>query len=133
MSKQQTPRNSTAIRAVVRALLPVVVLTLSSPAFAQTVTCQVSAKFSCAQTGCLEARLKAWKVIDMSGQTYSRCDSRGCDKYDARFSRSGDFTVIDIPGHGVTAKLAANMSAFLEVATIGTTDVLVSFGACQLR
>jgi hypothetical protein len=50
-----------------------------------------------------------------------------------RFSRSGDFTIIDIPGHGVTAKLAANMSAFLEVATIGTKDVLVSFGACQLR
>ena len=119
------------IDAVVRALFPFVVLTLSSPAFAQELTCQISAKFGCAATGCAEARLGVWNVIDMSGQTYSRCDSRGCDKYDARFSRSGDFTIIDIPGRGFTAKLAADMSAFVEVATIGA-QALVSFGACQL-
>jgi hypothetical protein len=66
----------------------------------------------------------------MSGRTYSRCDSRGCDKFDARFSRSGVFTIIDLPGRGFTAKLAADMSTFIEVATI-ETQALVSFGACK--
>jgi hypothetical protein len=122
--------NSTAMRAVVRALFPVVVLAVSSPALAQVVTCQISAKFGCAATGCAEGRLDIWNVIDMSGQTYSRCDSRGCDKFDAHFSRSGAFTIIDLPGRGFTAKLAADMSAFIEVATIGT-QALVSFGACK--
>jgi hypothetical protein len=68
----------------------------------------------------------------MSGQTYSRCDIRGCDKYDAIFSRSGIYTVIDVPGRGLTAKLVTDLSAFLELATIGM-QALVSFGACQIR
>lgn len=121
----------TTMRAVARALLPVFALTLSSPAFAQTVTCQISAKFGCSATGCAEARMGVWNVIDMPGQTYSRCDSRGCDKYDVHFARSGEFIIIDVPGRGFTAKLAADMSAFVEVATIGT-QALVSFGACKL-
>ena len=44
--------------------------------------------------------------------------------------RSGEFIVIDVPKRGMTAKLAANMSSFVEVVTIGT-QALVSFGACQ--
>jgi hypothetical protein len=55
-----------------------------------------------------------WNVIDVSGPTYSRCDGRGCDKYDAHFARSGEFVIIDIPGLGFTAKLAADISAFVE-------------------
>ena len=117
------------------ALLPTLALAepLQLPKPPQTVMCQASAKFSCAaETGCGEARLGVWNVIDMQGQTYARCDSRGCDKYDARMSRSGAFIIIDVPGRGMTAKLAADMSAFLEVVTIGT-QALVSFGTCQMR
>src|SRR5262245_14440226 len=116
-------------------LLPTLALAESSPQPkpSQTVTCQISVKFSCAaETGCGENRLGVWSVIDMQGQTYARCDSRGCDKYDARLSRSGVFIIIDVPSRGMTAKLAADMSAFLEVVTIGT-QALVSFGTCQMR
>ena len=38
--------------------------------------------------------------------------------------------VVDVPGFGITAKLATDMTAFLEVAIKGTT-ALVSFGSCQ--
>jgi hypothetical protein len=128
-------------RGIAMKLITIAALALSTttalaqplPALSQPVTCQVSAKFSCAaETGCRENRLGVWNVIDMQGQTYARCDSRGCDKYDARLSRSGVFIIIDVPGHGMMAKLAADMSAFLEVATIGT-QALVSFGTCQMR
>ena len=113
--------------------LPVLLL-LSTPASAQIVTCQISVRFGCAvETGCAEAHSRAWKVwnvINLSDETYSRCDIGGCDKYAANLTRGGEFIVIDIPGRGIMAKLDVNLATFLEIATVGT-QAQVSFGTCQ--
>jgi hypothetical protein len=69
-------------------------------------------------------------VVDLMKRTYVRCDNQGCETYNAEIAHSGDFIVVDMPGHGVTAKVSRDFDAFLEVATIGT-DALISFGRCQ--
>jgi hypothetical protein len=54
---------------------------------------------------------------------------KGCDEYQANFSRSGLYTMIYLPGRGTMAKMSANGAEFLEVTTLGI-DTLVSFGHC---
>jgi hypothetical protein len=44
--------------------------------------------------------------------------------------RSGAFIVVDVPSRGMVAKVAADKSSFLEVATLGMT-ALTSFGVCE--
>lgn len=62
---------------------------------------------------------------------YSRCDSVGCDTYDARISKSGQFLEIEVPGHGVLAKLDLDTLKFLEVVTLTTDVVYLSWGYCS--
>ena len=112
-------------------MLLAIAMVISNSAIAKTLTCRIASKFSCdADAGCKPLSPALWNVIDLENQTYSRCDTRGCDKYDARLHRSGEFIVIDVPGRGVVAKLANNLSSFVEVATIGTS-ALNSFGSCE--
>jgi hypothetical protein len=110
-------------------MLLVAAVLFSGPAAAETITCRISAKYGCEAAGCTEAEVSVWHVINVSDATYSRCDSSGCDKYDAQLTRSGKFFIIDVPGRGLVATLAVNMAAFVEVATVGTR-ALVSFGTC---
>jgi hypothetical protein len=106
------------------------VLLFPNPAWPQPVTCAISANYACEVGGCNQSQGSVRNILDLSRQTYARCDAQGCDTYDARYSRSGAFIVVDVPGFGITAKLATGMTAFLEVAIKGTT-ALVSFGSCQ--
>lgn len=101
-----------------------------NPASTQTVICAISTKYSCGAAGCNQTQVTVQNILDLSRQTYARCDAKGCDTYDAQYSRSGAYFVVDVPGRGLIAKIATDMSAFLEVATAGTT-ALVSFGSCQ--
>jgi hypothetical protein len=105
-------------------------LLLQTPASAQPVTCTISAKYACDMSGCNPVQATVRNVVDQSRQTYARCDSRGCDTFDAHYSRSGAFIVIDVPGRGMTAKISDEMSKFVEITTLGTL-ALVSFGACR--
>jgi hypothetical protein len=104
---------------------------LASPAAAETMTCRITAKHSCEPaTGCKKLQPGVWNVLDVTRQTYARCDARGCDTYDASFSPSGAFIVIDVPSRGMVAKVAADKSSFVEVATLGMM-ALNSFGICE--
>ena len=80
--------------------------------------------------GCKKLQSGVWNVLDVTRQTYARCDARGCDTYDASFSPSGAFIVIDVPSRGMVAKVAADKSSFVEVATLGMM-ALNSFGICE--
>jgi hypothetical protein len=104
---------------------------LASPAAAEPMTCRITTKHSCDPAGgCKKIPPGVWNVLDAARQTYARCDARGCDTYDASFSPSGAFIVIDVPSRGMVAKVAADKSSFLEVATLGMT-ALNSFGSCE--
>jgi hypothetical protein len=102
----------------------------ASASFAQPIRCDVTAKYACSPAGCQANKLGVFNLIDFDLRKFSRCDSRGCDSYDAVVQRSGEFIVIDIPGRGIFAKLSSDGSQFVEVTSLGTS-ILASFGQCR--
>jgi hypothetical protein len=101
------------------------------PATAQTLRCEVQSKQECQPTsGCNPAAMAVFNKIDLDRQTFSRCDSMGCDDYQATFTASGIFMNIDVVGRGLSAKLNTSDNSFLETASMGDI-VYVSFGKCR--
>lgn len=62
--------------------------------------------------------------------SYSRCDQRGCDRYDAATYQSGKYLIIELPGKATFAKVAPD-GAWTEAASIGN-DVIVAQGRCLI-
>lgn len=95
------------------------------------ITCTINQKHSCApQQGCKPVKVTIVLRMDPKSGTYSRCDAKGRDDFEAQFSRSGVFVNIALPKKGLMAKMSVDGSMFLEVATL--SDVaLVSYGSCK--
>ena len=104
---------------------------LASQASAEPMRCEITSKFACAADGCVSNRLGVFNLIDLDLGTFSRCDQNGCDEYEAKITRSGEYLVVDVPGRGMLAKLSVNGAEYVEITTLGTA-VFVSFGACRL-
>lgn len=116
------------LRHGVAAALAIVLLTL--PSSAATLRCEIAAKQLCQSAlGCSAAPAKVYNLVDPSTLNYARCDSLGCDTYEASIATSGNFLIIDIPGRGMLAKLDLETLAFLEVVTL-TDMIYVSWGNC---
>jgi hypothetical protein len=117
---------------VKQGLLGLVAIVYSATAsFAQPIRCDITTKFACSSTGgCQANTLGVFNRIDLDRCKFSRCDSRGCDDYDAVIQRSGEFILIDVPGRGIFAKLSTDGSEFVEVTSLGTS-ILASFGSCR--
>jgi len=104
----------------------------SSSAISAEFRCEVKAKYSCEVDGCKSAPIGVWTNIDFERRTVSRCDSRGCDQYNANFSQSGAFINIDLPGRGMIIKIAKVTNEFMEIVTLGATAI-ISYGACTQK
>ena len=105
-------------------------LTAAVPAFAQDLKCEWLQKEQC-QPGqrCGPAALGMWATIDLTSQRYQRCDQKGCDAYKAVVSRSGAFTIVELPGRATFLKIGPEGRS-TEVTSIMNT-VLVSQGICR--
>ena len=102
-----------------------------SLADARSLRCEIAAKHYCtADRGCSATSTPVFNRIDIDRGTYVRCNANGCDEYDAVLSSSGVFTLIEVPGRDILAKMSRDGSMFLEVVTLAT-DVYVSFGSCS--
>ncbi len=113
------------------ALIVVLLMGHSSMALAQEMRCDIAQKFACtASGGCQENVIKVWNTVDFDAQEFSRCDQNGCDTYTMSITPSGEFTIIDVPGHGMFAKMTADGSDYVEAISV-LTGVLVSFGQCH--
>lgn len=100
-------------------------------AHGQTLRCQIDLKHQCdAGSGCRRVQPTIWNLIDLTEQTISRCDAKGCDTYPARFSVSGAFINIALPERGMMARLKSDGGSFTEVATLADAT-LISFGVCR--
>ena len=103
----------------------------ATAAEAKVFECVISEKYVCdSGRGCGQVHNNILVKLDLARQTYSRCDSKGCETFDVRLSESGAFAVIDVPGRGMLAKFSNDGSTFVEVATI-ETQALISFGSCK--
>lgn len=107
-------------------------LLCATPALAEGFRCDISMKQQCQPaTGCIAVPAKVFNLVDLSLGTYSRCDTAGCDEYEASLSKSGIFVEIDIPGRGMLAKLDLGTFKFLELVTLSTDVVYLSWGTCS--
>ena len=114
-------------------LLASLAVFLASPvsAYAET-TCTASEKLQCLSgSGCQAVEPTIVVRLNPNLGTYSRCDAKGCDDYQAQYSSSGMFINIALPERGLLAKMAVDGSYFTEVATLATA-VLVTFGSCKI-
>ena len=104
---------------------------LVQPAAAQLMICHMIERSVCEPgRGCKNAELAPMQAkVDLAAQSYERCDAKGCDQYEARVSRSGDFTNIDLPGRAAFARIGPD-GLFSEVITL-TLMVVVSYGRCR--
>lgn len=106
-------------------------LALPTAADAQVLRCEISSKYRCdAGSGCQKTGMTIWNIVDLTRQTISRCDAKGCDTYQAQFAISGAFINIAVPANGMLAKLSSDGTMFLETAT-QMNAALVSFGSCR--
>lgn len=93
--------------------------------------CTPKVKAVCGEAECRAVNPVTFARIDLQRSTYARCDGSGCDTYDARMTRSGVFTNIEVPERGLLAKVGDD-GGFLEVASLGL-DAYVSRGRCQIE
>jgi len=112
------------------ALLAAVTASLSNVAQAEPLTCHWANKQQCdPNSACRPSVNKVWATVDATAKRYQRCDSKGCDSYDAEVSASGVYTTFDLPGRGVFMKIGPEGAA-TEVVSLGNS-VLVSQGTCR--
>jgi hypothetical protein len=87
-------------------------------AASQVLRCDVTSKFKSAESGCDKVTAGMWNIVDFPRQTISRCDSKGCDTYNAQFATSGAYINIALPANGMLARLSSNGTMFMETATL---------------
>jgi hypothetical protein len=89
---------------------------VSTPVTAAPLQCTFDHKLECGRGGCEPVDVVGiWSRIDQQRGSYARCSWRGCDVFVAGFTQSGAFTVIDVPGINVMAKLSAADWNLVEV------------------
>ncbi len=104
---------------------------VSRPITAAPLQCTFDRKLECGRRGCEPVDVVGiWSRIDQERGSYARCSWRGCDVFVAGFTQSGAFTVIDVPGISVIAKLSAAEWNLVEVAILGM-EVVISYGSCR--
>ena len=92
-------------------------------------------KFLCDANECQEVEPKVFNLIggSSSNPTISRCDSLGCDTYEAIIDSSGEYKNIQsIEPRGFIFKMSYNTldKKFIEVTTLGL-DTYVTYGYCM--
>lgn len=90
--------------------------------------CDPVAKRICSASECRSAPATIWVLL--FSDSYMRCDAKGCDKYEAHTTQSGEFVTVEVPGRPLFARIGPGGS-FMEVAAFGT-DALITHGTCQL-
>src|SRR4029078_5583084 len=88
------------------AFIATVLLASISVADAGAWQCKIAEKQTCGpQEGCRPSPITITHYIDLDRKTYSRCDTKGCDTYDAQISQSGMFSNIAVPERGLMARV----------------------------
>ena len=87
--------------------------------------------FACGVDGCKAGTPSVHVVLDLEKRTYSRCDTKGCDKYPMTYSSGGAFTTFSLPYRsGTFLKTLNDGSSYVEVAS-SMLSVLQNFGRCD--
>lgn len=92
--------------------------------------CQIERQYVCDVQGCIQQKPSIWLTLDFPKLEYKRCDTKGCDTYPLSVANSGIFTHVGYGWGGTIFKAVNDGSAFVEVATSGTSTYN-GFGSCM--
>jgi hypothetical protein len=96
----------------------------------QKLQCTPKTRLDCDGTNCTKSQPVVYLILDRPNKTFSRCDTKGCDSYDAIFNSSGIYTNIQPRNpSGMMIKVLGNRE-YIEMATIGLSTVFQN-GSCS--
>jgi len=96
----------------------------------QKLRCIPRDRLDCEGVNCTKSQPVVYLILDRQSKTFSRCDKKGCDVYDAIFRLSGMFTNIQpINPNGTMIKVLGNRE-YIEVVTTGL-GVIFQNGNCS--
>ncbi|MEK7115097.1 MAG: hypothetical protein AAB847_01945 [Patescibacteria group bacterium] len=99
----------------------------------QKLQCTPKTRLDCDGTSCTKSQPVVYLILDRSNKTFSRCDTKGCDSYDAIFGSSGIYTNIQPRNpSGMMIKVLGNRE-YIEMATIGLSTVFQSGSCSEIR
>jgi len=93
------------------------------------ISCETQISNICSEGTCKQLPNAGRSWIELEGSSLKRCDTRGCDEYEAFATRSGIFHNISIGNRGYILKIDEH-SNFIEVATAGLSAIIKS-GSCR--
>lgn len=96
--------------------------------------CVPSKKYLCNGADCKDAPAKVFDLIGGTREnpTISRCDSMGCDTYEAKLDDAGEYKNIQpVDPKGFMLKMSYNSvdKKYVEMATLGL-DLYLTYGYC---
>src|SRR5262249_25525019 len=99
-------------------------------AYANEITCEIHEAYACQpKAGCIKHVSGSINRVDPDRKKYIRCDQKGCDEYDMKLVRSGEYALIEVSGRGMLAKINT-AGSFMEVVTL-MDQALISYGTCK--
>lgn len=94
-----------------------------------TLKCSPATKQICTSRGCEGGPATVWSEVTPSSGALRRCDTKGCDAYQAEVTHSGIWTTLGPPENTLMFRLTAK-GDYLEVAT--SMDMVVIYrGKCR--
>jgi hypothetical protein len=99
----------------------------------QKLQCTPKTRLDCNGTNCTQSQPVVYLILDRPNQTFSRCDTKGCDTYDALFGSGGIYTNVQPRDpRGMMVKVLGNRE-YIEMATIGLNTVFQSGSCSEIR
>ncbi|MBI2048163.1 MAG: hypothetical protein HYT27_03405 [Parcubacteria group bacterium] len=99
----------------------------------QKLQCTPKTRLDCDGTNCTQSQPVVYLILDRQNKTFSRCDTKGCDAYDAIFGSSGIYTNIQPRNpSGMMIKVLGNRE-YIEMATIGLSTVFQNGSCSEIR
>ena len=116
------------MKSISRILLCIFALLLSSNAYA--LECIATSAQICTDGSCGAGANVVRIYIDQKAKAVSRCDTKGCDKFDVDHATSGVMESYGSVARGYLLKINTVDGSFVEVAT-QVTIVALKFGVCK--
>ena len=99
----------------------------------QKLQCTPKTRLDCDGTNCTQSQPVVYLILDRPNKTFSRCDTKGCDSYDAIFGSSGIYTNMQPRNpSGMMIKVLGNRE-YIEMATIGLSTVFQNGSCSEIR
>lgn len=95
----------------------------------QKLNCTPKTRLDCTGTNCTQSQPVVYLILDRQKKTFSRCDTKGCNEYNASFASSGVYTNMQASSpQGMMIKVLGTRE-YIEIATVGLRSVF-QHGSC---